>query len=82
MSIRRGPLTNSTYFGEMPEHGFVVLKAREERPFYTVDGDGAHMSSPFVEPRIDQSSSCGIALAEQRRHRGIGEWFCVGLGKV
>jgi hypothetical protein len=46
-------VANSTYFGEMAEHGDVVLKAREERPFYTIDGDRAHMSSPFVEPRID-----------------------------
>jgi hypothetical protein len=46
-------MVNSTYFREMSEHGDVVHKAREERSFYTIDEDRAHMNLPFVKPRID-----------------------------
>ncbi len=66
----------------MPEHGHVVLKASEECPFDAIDGDRAHMSSPFVEPRTDKSSSCRISLSEQRRHGRIREGLGVGFGKV
>jgi hypothetical protein len=65
----------------MPEHWHVVLKAREKRTFYAIDGGSSHVLSPFVEPCVYESSSCGIAFAEQGRHRRIGEWLGVGFGK-
>jgi hypothetical protein len=65
----------------MPEHWRVVLEASEKRTFYAIDGDSPHVLSPFVEPCIDERSSCGIAFAEQGRHRRIGERLGVGSGK-
>jgi hypothetical protein len=65
----------------MLEHGYVVLQASQERAFYAIDGDRAHMNSPFIKPRTDQGASRGIAFAEQRRHRRIGEWLRMRFGK-
>lgn len=74
--------TDRPYLGEVAEYGCVVFQASEERPFHAIDGDGAHVRPPLVEPRVDEGSSRGIAFAEQRRHRGIGEWLCARFGKV
>ena len=86
VSTPRSPRTilnrRETYLGEGSEYGHVVFKASEERPLHAIDGDGAHMCSPFVEPRGDQSSSCGVTFAEQCRHHGIGERLCVRFGEV
>ena len=86
VSTPRSPRTISnrreTYLGEGSEYGHVVFEASEECPLHAIDGDGAHMCSPFVEPRGDQSSSCGVTFAEQCRHHGIGERLCVRFGEV
>jgi len=61
------------YLWKVLEHGQIVFEAGKKRAFHVFDGYGAHVSSSFLEPRIYQRPSRGIALAEQRRHCGIGE---------